>query len=54
MYSIHAKKLRGCTGLNKAGRPCRGYACWGDTRCHRHGGKRIVGKQPVCRCIAYA
>lgn len=63
-YSHGARALRRCTATTTAGKPCRGWATWGDPtqRCIAHGGRaRTVprGRGPhharaePCRCRAY-
>lgn len=49
--SEKALEIRRCKALRKNGKPCEAFACWGDTRCTRHGG--IKRGKPVCKCPAY-
>lgn len=44
-YSAKARELRRCRATRKDGKPCQGWACWGDSRqlCRSHGGERRQG-----------
>jgi hypothetical protein len=68
MYNGYAVELRLCTALRADGRPCRGWAMWGDPeqRCNVHAGRHHRGSMngstrqrrghnyPPCTCVAYA
>lgn len=63
-YSEKAKALRRCTHTHADGKPCKGWAVWGDPRrlCRAHGGRNPAAAgdpsertRPIlCTCIAYA
>lgn len=60
-YNWDARGLRQCTARKRDGRPCRGWAVWGDhgQRCRSHGGQSPTIGEPgktryqTCNCDAY-